>query len=356
MLQVASNNRDPLDGFLKGFAMTSTFRALLFSVLGLPLVSLSLVGCDGQREGAAPLVTVGHEAPPPATALPDAPAPPPVVEPPAAPVAAPPLALPTTYVDALALGKQLAAKGDHARATELFALAIELDRRQAEPHIELARLAITKGERANAIRHANRAVKLGPSSSQAYNTLGRAELARFDYEKAIAAFTRATELNPDNAWAWNNLGYVHLQLEHYEDAVAALTEATRRKDATGYMWNNLGTAYEHLDQLDDARLAFESGGALGSKEAAASRKRLEGVDSVAIYQRPAVEADRTYELREEMPPAAEEDAAGAGGEPGEEAGEGEEPVVPGATAPALPAPDVPVDGEPEAERGVVISG
>ena len=54
--------------------------------------------------------------------------------------------------------------------------------------------------------------------------------------------------------------------------------ATAKPNATGFMWNNLGTAYEQLDQLDDARVAFEAGGKLGSKEAVASRKRLEGVD------------------------------------------------------------------------------
>jgi hypothetical protein len=48
------------------------------------------------------------------------------------------------------------------------------------------------------------------------------------------------------------------------------------------MFNNLGLAHEQLDQLDEARVAFESGGKLGSAEASASRKRLEGVKSIVV--------------------------------------------------------------------------
>ena len=83
-------------------------------------------------------------------------------------------------------------------------------------------------------------------------------------------------------FAWNNLGYTELLLKQYEDAAEHLAEATSRNGATGYMFNNLGTALEHLDRLDDARMAYEAGGKLGSKEAMSSRKRLEGVTSIAV--------------------------------------------------------------------------
>jgi tetratricopeptide (TPR) repeat protein len=165
------------------------------------------------------------------------------------------------------------------------------------------------GEKGLAIKSANRAVRLAPASSQAFNTLGRAELARFNYDNAIIAFRQATELNADNTWAWNNLGFTHLQLKHYQDAIDALETATEKKDAAGFMFNNLGIAYEQLDQLDEAREAFESGGKLGSLEAMASRKRLEGVDSIAIVTtakaEPALE-EKTYENVEEMPPMPED--------------------------------------------------
>ncbi|MBL9013608.1 MAG: tetratricopeptide repeat protein, partial [Myxococcales bacterium] len=113
-----------------------------------------------------------------------------------------PVEIPAKFGDALALGKALSAKGEHSRAREVLQAAAKMDKKSAEPHIELARVYIATGERALAIRSANKAVKLAPKSSQAFNTLGRAELARYNYDNAIEAFRQATELNPDNTWAW----------------------------------------------------------------------------------------------------------------------------------------------------------
>jgi tetratricopeptide (TPR) repeat protein len=207
------------------------------------------------------------------------------------------IVVPTKYDDALAQGKELATKGDIANAKLMFEAAVKLDAKRAEPHIELAKLFITTGDRGLAMAAANKGVKLAPLSSQAWNTKGRAELNRFAYDDAIEAFSKAVELNQDNVWAWNNLGYTELQLEKYDEAVEHLSQATQKKDATGFMFNNLGTALEHLDRLDEARVAFESGGKLGSKEAQSSRKRLEGVKSIAIIDttdKPDVKPDVTH--------------------------------------------------------------
>ncbi len=292
--------------------MKSQFRSVLFALIALPMAA-----CGGDRPSTT---TVAVESP---TIQPQAPVEQPKAEPAKVetPVAvekvAPAPAPVTKFSDAMAQGKELAAKGDTKGAREMFESAVKLDKKSAEPHIELARLFISMNERGLAIKEANKAVKLAPESSQAYNTLGRAELLRFNYENAIVAFRQATEINPDNVWAWNNLGFCHLQLKHYQEAVDSLVEATSRKGAEGYMWNNLGTAYEQLDQLDEARGAFEKGGAAGSKEALASRKRLEGVKTVAIAKqvdetKPEPKAtDKTYELKEE--PSPDVDKAGDGG-------------------------------------------
>ncbi|MFT3699645.1 MAG: tetratricopeptide repeat protein [Kofleriaceae bacterium] len=210
---------------------------------------------------------------------------------------------PTKFDDALAQGKDFAGKGDVANAKLMFEAAVKLDKKRPEPHMELAKLYIKQGERGLAMASANKAVKLAPMNSQAWNTKGRAELNRFAYDDAIEAFTKATELNPDNVWAWNNLGYTELQLKKYDEAAAHLAEATTKKGAEAYMFNNLGTALEHLDRLDDAREAYEGGAKLGSKEAVASRKRLEGVKSIAIVEtksqnpevKPDVQVEKTFD-------------------------------------------------------------
>jgi tetratricopeptide (TPR) repeat protein len=212
-----------------------------------------------------------------------------------------PVKLPGKFGECVSLGKEYAAKGEHEKARELFEAALGLDKKHSAPYIELARSFISTNDKALALKHANKGVKLAPESSYAYNTLGRAELLRHDYDKAIEAFSKATELDDTNAWAWNNLGLVYLTLEQYEDAVAALTEATAQKGATGFMFNNLGVAHEQLDQLDEARVAFESGGKLGSAEASASRKRLQGVKSIIVMKtkKPEPKVEKTPEVQME---------------------------------------------------------
>jgi tetratricopeptide (TPR) repeat protein len=268
--------------------MKTTLSALLFALVAS--------ACGGQEPK--------NNMPPITASIPQAPA---DAAEPVAEVKTPmkieePVAMPTKFDDALAQARELMTKGDHSRAKELLEAAIKLDKRRAEPHVELSRLYIETGDKGMAVAAANKAVKLAPNSSQAWNTKGRAELNRFAYDNAVEAFTKSVELNRDNVWAWNNLGFTYLQLKKYDDAATALTEATTRKGATGYMFNNLGTALEQLDKLDDARVAFENGGKLGSLEAAASRKRLEGVKSIAIakeeQETKKIDDKKGYELNE----------------------------------------------------------
>lgn len=258
--------------------MKVQFRSILFALV------LPAAACGGDRETSKVTPTNAQSAT--SATAPKAEAP---VTTPAAPVVgespkvvqvkAP---LPTKYDEALAKGRELLAKGAYGDAKEMLEAAMKLDPKKAEPHIEMARLYIATGQRGKAIASAKQAIKRAPLSSQAWNTKGRAELAAHNYDNAIEAFTEAIELNPDNAFAWNNLGYTELILERWEDAAEHLTEATSKSGATGYMFNNLGIALEHLDRLDEARTAFEAGGKLGSTAAAASRKRLEGVKSIAV--------------------------------------------------------------------------
>ncbi len=254
--------------------MKVQFRSILFALV------LPVAACGGDREPQ----TVSSQSNP-FSWQPKAHAP---VTTPVSPVGDPPklvevtAPLPTKYDEALAKGRELIAKGAYGDAKEMLESAIKLDNKKAEPHIEMARLYIALGEKGKSIASAKQAIKLAPLSSQAWNTKGRAELNAHNYDNAIEAFTKSVELNQDNAFAWNNLGYTELLLKKYEDAAEHLAEATTKRGATGYMFNNLGTALEHLDRLDDARMAYDAGGKLGSKEAVSSRKRLEGVKTIAI--------------------------------------------------------------------------
>ena len=190
--------------------------------------------------------------------------------------------MPTKFDELMSEGKKLVTAGKYGDAKLMFDAAIKMEKKNATVHVEMARMYISMNEKGLAVASANKAVNLAPLSTQAWNTKGRAELTAHKYEEAITAFNKAVELDETNVFAWNNLGYTELLLKRYEDAVTHLTEATSRKGATGYMFNNLGTALEQMDNLDDARVAYESGGELGSVQASSSRKRLEGVDSIAV--------------------------------------------------------------------------
>src|ERR1044071_5859836 len=133
--------------------MKSQFRCILFALIAVP------AACGGDRSTQAissgdSQVAKAMTPPVPSDVKPD-PVAPPKVEPakvePATPVA------PTTYSEHLAQGKAAAASGDHARARELFEAAAKLDKKAAEPHIELSRLFITTGERHLAITAAKKA-------------------------------------------------------------------------------------------------------------------------------------------------------------------------------------------------------
>jgi tetratricopeptide (TPR) repeat protein len=285
--------------------MKIQFRSILFALV------LPVAACGGDRETPTVSSMSPYDFLPKPIAVNDAP---PVAETPIAqPVVDAKPAMPTKYDELVAAGKELTAKGQFGDAKEMFEAAIKLDKKKAEPHIEMARMYIAMNERGLAITSANKAIKLAPNSSQAWNTKGRAELNAKNYENAITAFTKAVELNADNTFAWNNLGYTELLLKRYEDAAEHLQTATEKKDATGFMFNNLGTALEHLDKLEEARLAYEAGGKLGSKEASASRTRLEGVTSIAKVE-DEVKGSIHDEVRGEAPKTKEYDLTDEGDE------------------------------------------
>src|SRR5262245_43255843 len=124
--------------------MKSQFRCILFALIALP------AACGSEHPASTPSkpASVDRTPVPPPTAVAPAPVAP-EVKPPVAevvPVAPVPVA-PTTFSEAIAQGKAAVAHGDHARARELFEAAVKLDKKSAEPHIELTRLFVATGER-----------------------------------------------------------------------------------------------------------------------------------------------------------------------------------------------------------------
>lgn len=265
--------------------MPLNLRSLSVSLLGVVLVFASACGEAPQpspqkRSTKAPVVS----RPPAPASTPALPAPEPVVVkvPAPVPASAPtakdapvpaPVALPESFAERVALGKERAREGkpDEAIAAFLGALALE---ESAVPHVEIARVLLTRKDARTARKHAEQAVALAPTSSAAWNTLGRVALMEKEYQEAVEHFTRATEANEANLYAWNNLGLALMQMGRWDDAIKALETATSGENPEPYMWNNLGTAYERQDRLEEARIAFVQGAEAGSHLAGKNLARL----------------------------------------------------------------------------------
>src|SRR5438445_13774992 len=116
------NSRGTVDALTRG--MLTKFSAAVFA--------LALSGCGGDKPS--------HQAPDITSFITqDAPI---TVAPTRAPVAIAvkveqPKPLPTKFDDALAQGRELAKKGDRTGAKEMFESAIKLDKKKADPHLEL---------------------------------------------------------------------------------------------------------------------------------------------------------------------------------------------------------------------------
>jgi hypothetical protein len=127
-------------------AMKVQFRSILFALV------LPAAACGGDHE--TPTVTTQSDPFKWEPVKTDAPVATPVAvpeQPKLVEVTAP---LPTKFDEALAKGRELLAKGAYGDAKEMLAAAIKLDKKKAEPHIEMARFYIALGERGKAIASA----------------------------------------------------------------------------------------------------------------------------------------------------------------------------------------------------------
>ena len=199
--------------------MKSQIRIVLFALIA------PLAACGGDRPDETTglwftVPTLGTSAKPPLVEDSPGPleakvAPPAIVD---APVVETPI--PTTFEDAMELGKALAVKGETSRATRgargggQARQEVRRAAHRARAPVHLRRASAASRSSARTRRSSSRPRRARPTTRS-----GRAELARYSYDNAIVAFRQATELNPDNVFAWNNLGYTYLQLKQYEDAV-----------------------------------------------------------------------------------------------------------------------------------------
>lgn len=90
---------------------------------------------------------------------------------------------------------------DMAEVTRLLNQAAQLRPDNPQPHVILARVALTGAKHAEAIQHAKRALELAPANADALRTLAAAQSLASDHAGAIATFERLLNASPSDIGA-----------------------------------------------------------------------------------------------------------------------------------------------------------
>lgn len=119
-------------------------------------------------------------------------------------------------------------------------------------------LAFQRGEHERARELIARALELHPAQARAHQNLGNACQALGRHAEAAASFERAAALAPDMLEAHYNLGVARRALGERQTAAAAFRAALRLDPACAPAHYALGQLAADVDELDEARRCFES--------------------------------------------------------------------------------------------------
>jgi serine/threonine-protein kinase len=151
---------------------------------------------------------------------------------------------------------------DRQTAIAEFRRALELDPKDANAFLGLARSMAAAGDRKAAEDNFQEALKIAPGSWTVQNEYG-IFLARIDrYEEAAERWQSALRIAPDNVRLLRNLGAIYHFLDRDEDAAQTFQRALVI-EPTGSLYTNLGTARFFQGRYNDAVEAFEKALQLG---------------------------------------------------------------------------------------------
>ena len=198
--------------------------------------------------------------------------------------------LPLVYVT---LGHVHRATGKYELALQEYQRALQLDPRNADAEIGLAKSFDSAGRTADAEASFRKAIALRPDFWEGYNQFGNFLEDHDRHDEAIAEFKRAIQLTPDNASlylnlasvyidkgepkffpdaeqalrksiaidpsypAYANLGYLDIQEKKFAEAADAVQKALQLNDKDYLVWGNLAIAYEGLNKRESAEKARE---------------------------------------------------------------------------------------------------
>ncbi|MCL4425861.1 MAG: tetratricopeptide repeat protein [Firmicutes bacterium] len=122
---------------------------------------------------------------------------------------------------------QFFARGDLARAREIYLTILHLDPRNAQATNRLGAILAEEGDLSAAEPLFRQALELDPAMAAAWSNLGNLHYSRSDWDEAVACYRKALDLDPDYATAHNNLAAAYKKMGRLGDAVTELKKAQR---------------------------------------------------------------------------------------------------------------------------------
>jgi len=162
-------------------------------------------------------------------------------------------------------------------AVDHFTRCIAINKKKADPYIDLALLQIEMKKYVEAEATARRGMEVEKSPMLFY-VMGIVSMKRENFWKAKEMFEKANSLNPDLYYSYNALGITLMKLKKYGEANTAFSAAYAVKPRSAEIVNNLGMSYEKLGKPKDALEYYKKARALDEKNAviAANIDRLKG--------------------------------------------------------------------------------
>ncbi|HET9148875.1 MAG TPA: tetratricopeptide repeat protein [Alphaproteobacteria bacterium] len=154
------------------------------------------------------------------------------------------------------LGGIARARGDRARAVELYSEALRLKPAFAKAHSNLGATLLEMGRVGEAIDHLSRALADEPDFVDARVNLGAALFNAGRFADAERELRAALQLAPDDTLALNTLGNALFRQGRVDEAIAAFETALAREPDLAMAINNLGTAWREKGEPIKAEQAF----------------------------------------------------------------------------------------------------
>jgi tetratricopeptide (TPR) repeat protein len=157
--------------------------------------------------------------------------------------------------------------GKYDLALQEYQRALQLDPRNADAIIGLARSYDSAGRTADAEAAFKKAIALRPDSWDGYNSYAAFLNDHERYADAVAQFRHAIQLTPDNAALYLNLGAVYSDMgaQHYAEAEQMLRKSISLEPSYG-AYANLGYLYNQQQKFAEAAPATEKALQINDKD------------------------------------------------------------------------------------------